>query len=341
MDFMLPTSLWPAVHGLANGSEWPPRTRPESEAFLDAANRHGLLPLLFEFATEMPDAVQEALPSWRAMLRAYEFRSKAHSAAIERLCTILQPIPFVFQKGSDYRLTLYPRPELRPMQDIDVLVPTATLEEAEELLCGAGIVRQRARGATERLPLHYERTYAIEDKILLEVHHRFVQRVRCNIDYEAMFARVVPLPIPIAHRLADGDSLVQHAFNMASDEFASPIGRYVDLWLLLRNRPHALAEALTAAREWQVERALYGALALAVRLFPELAAPNDLLTKRERHFLEKYVLPDPRRSRKDGSRARHLWQKFWLIDRPWRRLAFGGYQAYSLVRAALRGDVTR
>jgi len=332
---VLPEQTWPVLNQRAGNAHWPPENPREASSFIDAANRHGLLPLLFEQQSDLPEAVREALVSWRAMLRALQLRAAAQTQAIEKLSAVLSTIPFVLQKGSDYRFTLYPRPELRPMQDIDILLPTSLLEEAEELLTAGGIRRQQARGITERLPDHYERTYVLDEKILLEVHHRFAQPIRCRIDYAAMFSRAVPLQAVNARRLGDADSLIQHVFNMASDEFNSPLGRFVDLWLLLRARPSALEEATALAREWQVQRPLYGALSLASRIFPDIRIPPDLLTKRERRFLDERILPDPRLPHPEAGRARHLWQKFWLIDRAWRRAGFAAVHAIAVARGLL------
>jgi len=336
--FDLPRSLWPALHRLASGEAWPPSSEEVAERFVERAVREGLLPLLFT-ETALPDAVAVALERRRALERLEERRAVLFREAIARLAEILAGEPFAFLKGCDYAWRLYPRQELRPMQDIDILVPTDRIDTVTARLDAAGALQQFPAGVVGRTPRHYERVFAL-GPINVDVHQGFLPPLRLRVDYREVWSRRVPVTEPAAaFRLSDVDALLLHAVAMAKDEFTVPLIRYVDLWLILRREPELLMPAVERARAWRAERPLYGALAQAERLFPEVAEfvtepyLARLLSGTTRRFLDRHVLPAPGTRRAEGrlSRARQLWRKFWLIGGFPRRFGFALYYAAEVV----------
>jgi hypothetical protein len=341
----LPRSLWPTVHRLATGAAWPPASPEAADRLVARAIREGLQPLLFADA-EQPAVVLDALSRVRALDRLSARRAAILLSAAQQLDRILQDEPFVFLKGIDYAHRLYPSPALRPMQDVDILVPRERMAMACRALESRGL-RRVPTAAVAELPSHHEQLFRLGE-VSVDVHHSFVQRARNRIDYEGVWSRRVPLDAPplTACRLADADALVYHALAMAVDEFSIPLLRYVDLWLMLRGDRGALCEAAAArARSWGVERALYGALRSALRVFPELrdspvaAMIGRLLRPSIRRFMDRCVLPDPweHGDGRPAGRPTRLWRKLWLMDGMRYRIAFASYHSYALARSALAG----
>lgn len=334
----LPASLWPLVQRAAGGGAWPPSSEAAAEAFLAQATRHRLLPLLYECQEGMPPAVGAALQAHRAWLRVHGRRTALLREALPRLAAALAGEPFVLLKGADYRHRLYPHPDLRPMDDVDILVPRERMDEVCARLASVGLRPGFPAGPVSRVPSYHERVFEW-DGVIVEVHHSFIQRPRHRIDYAAVWGRRLSLEAEgwRGARLDDADGLAYHALSLSVDAFAVPLIRYVDLWLLLRRAPEALERAAARAREWQAVHAFYGAFRQAFRLFPELqtaeraAVVEGLLRAPARAFVDRFVLPRPRehgRERQVG-RGLQLWRKFWLMDNLRRRAGFALHHVYA------------
>jgi hypothetical protein len=344
----LPASLWPTVHRLATGEGWPPATPDAVNRLVAATVTEGMTPLLFA-QDGLPPLVRQTLDGLTALDRLNARRSQLMLAAIRRVAEALREEAFAFLKGADYAHRLYPHPTLRPMGDVDILVPRDRVDAISARLVACGMERKDT-GPITTMASYYAQTFRI-GHISLDVHHSFVQRIRARVDYDALWRRREPLVVAglPAGRLGDVDALVYHAISMAKDEFCVPLSRHVDLWLMARARPDIWAPAAERAREWGVERALYGALQLARRLFPELddlgagRTTERLLTPRVRRFLDRRVLPDPweHGSGRGLSRRARLWRKFWLMDDARRRGAFLGYHAWALLWTRGEGSGVR
>ena len=327
----LPASLWPLVQRAATGEAWPPSSDAAAGAFLAQATRHGLLPLLFECEDGMPPAVRASLQGHRGWLRVHQGRMAQLREAVPRLCGALAGEPFVLLKGADYMHRLYPHPDLRPMEDVDILVPRERIDAVCARLHAAGLRPGFPAGPVSKMASYHERVFDW-DGVIVEVHHSFIQRPRHRIDYGAVWRRRLPLEADgwRAGRLDGADGLAYHALSLSIDAFAVPLVRYVDLWLMLRCAPEALEPAASRAREWQAVHAFYGAFRQAFRFFPELqtegraAVVDGLLRAPARVFVDRFVLPRPRehgRERQVG-RGLRLWRKFWLMDNLRRRAGF-------------------
>jgi hypothetical protein len=255
---------------------------------------------------------------------------------------LLKDEPFLLLKGADYRFRLYPETWLRPMQDVDILVPAGRVDAITRKLEALGLQRSFPGGAVSRLASYPERIFAIGD-VTFEVHQSFVHPVRHPIDYEGVWARRARLSSGTlaAERLGDVDALLYHAISCAKDEFAVPLIRLLDFWLLFGQSPGALPEAADRARTWRAERALYGTLQQTGRAFPEFdtepvhRACQRLLTPPSRWFLDRAVLPQgEERPSSKLSRTRQLWRKFWLVSSFPRRAAFFLHHAYALAKGS-------
>lgn len=339
MKLDLPPSLWPVVHLSAAKEGWPPSCDEAADRLVAQAGREGLLPLLFEDGG-LPPVVTAALDRHRAWQPLAARRAEILLQALDSVADLLGEEPFVLLKGADYMRRLYPRPDLRPMQDVDLLVPRARIDAVCRRLREGGLNPRPVRRAEARVASYYERAFTLGD-VVVEVHHSFVQRVRHRIDYDAVWERRVPWEGSGrgAARLCDVDALAAHALAMAKDEFSVPLVRYVDLWLMLRPDPGLLEGAAQRAREWKAVRALYGALRQACRMLPELrtaereAVAGRLLSAPVRSFLDRWVLPGIEEQGRAGvvTRPLQLWRKFWLMDDLPRRIGFGLYHGYAVI----------
>jgi hypothetical protein len=340
MDAGLPPSLLQALAAGA-GTPWPPGSDAEADLLLAQAGPEGLLPLMFE--TPLPPVLMAARERQRAHHRLATRRAEILLQGLQRAVDALGDEPFVVWKGADYAQRLYPHPALRPMQDLDLLVPRARLSAACDRLEKAGARRRPFRGAASRASSYHERAFELGD-VIVEVHQAFVQRARHRVDYDVLWARRVEAPAlgPQAFRLDDTDALLAHALALAKDELTAPLVRYLDLRLLLERAD--VAEAGRRAREWRMVRALWSALHQARSLMPEIwtadvaRVADALLPPRVRAFLARRVLPPPHEQGRAGAvtRTRQLWRKAWLMDGAWRRLAFAGAHAAALVEGHWR-----
>lgn len=331
---VLPPSLWPALRAVAAVESWPP-SRAGAERFVAEAARQDLLPLLF-VQDGLPDAVLAALEAQRMWWRLHTALTAVRIEAQRKLSTALADEPFVFLKGGDFMHRLYPRPELRPMNDLDLLVPSHRMRAVCERLERQGLTPHYPGAPATLVRSYHERAFIMDD-VLVEVHQSFIQRPRHRVDYDGIWRRRVPLETTTikAARLDDVDALAYQALTMAVDQFVVPLLRCVDFWLLAHVAPGVVAAAAERACEWRIAHAFYGALRQTARALPEFLTPEveaamaAVVTPRERRFLDRWVLPARPPKGHDSRPALRLWRKFWLMDATDRRLAFLCYYAWA------------
>jgi hypothetical protein len=127
----------------SNGNEAPsPLLRDgEWQALFQAAREHGLVPLLFDSLIKRA-SLDNLPPDVMESLHQSSFRTGlANWLAFEELRQLLtlferEQIPVVLLKGAALAHTVYADPGLRPMADLDVLVPQATFLRARAILIG-------------------------------------------------------------------------------------------------------------------------------------------------------------------------------------------------------------
>jgi hypothetical protein len=333
----LPIELWSHLRSDVPGAADASTRRADADLLFQAAIAQDLFPLLMD-RTDLPPELEQARPRYQALASAYRKRYALSRDATIELLRIVGTETLLFYKGADYRHRLYARPELRPMADIDALVPHAALAHAKACLARAGYQPKYAAYGDVFLPGYHETRYDILGTPV-DLHTSFGQRIRSTIDYAQLWERREQFSSDgvVAYRLAPADALLAQAFNLAKDEFASPLSRHLDFCLLLQSQNHALDDCVARARAWRMERAFFGALHLHARLFPSCTTPQTeaamqgLLTPRVRAVMVQHVLPEPIRDAPGRPLPRHkqLRCKFALIDQPWRRLAFVGYHLYA------------
>lgn len=131
--------------------------------FLHAAIRLGLKPNAQAETTLQLQATQTASANLRA-LRGFKPVAQALNEA---------GIPFLLLKGAALHLSLYRRPELRLMTDIDILLQPQATEEAHRVLVDSGCSAGRELVRSDFFPrFYYEREYDMPEPgtPLLDVH---------------------------------------------------------------------------------------------------------------------------------------------------------------------------
>ena len=123
------------ISGDPQAVDWTSFSREDWTLFLRAAQREGVGPLLYWQLSKsgnlasVPENVRDAL-------RAMYVHTWAQNQQILRELEILtrlfheKQIPLVVLKGACFALTIYPDVGLRPMGDLDILVPASRLAEA-------------------------------------------------------------------------------------------------------------------------------------------------------------------------------------------------------------------
>ncbi|MCC7208728.1 MAG: nucleotidyltransferase family protein [Anaerolineae bacterium] len=156
-------------------TDWPPLIRLALEnnlapALLQAAKRAGSPP--------------DALPEWGAVVAAWRgsaVRGVYQQAARETLSRAFDAasIPAIWLKGAALAHTAYSKPSMRPMGDLDVLVPLEKREKALETVQALGydfylegdhVLDVMDKAAAERVMHHYHLRGGPQDSIVLEVH---------------------------------------------------------------------------------------------------------------------------------------------------------------------------
>jgi hypothetical protein len=123
-----------------------PQSASDWEKLAVAAKQHRLEPALHNFVLSRNDT--DAIPAalrrqWSEVFRTATLRSLRNQERLIRINAILSAasIPYAALKGSWLAYHAYPHPALRPMRDLDILVPAGRALETFEALLAAGFER--------------------------------------------------------------------------------------------------------------------------------------------------------------------------------------------------------
>lgn len=149
---------------------------------LQAAHQEGVGPLLYwrlsksGKLTSLPEEVRNSLRAIYARTWAQNQKLFEELRNIARLFHE-QDIPLVVLKGACFALTIYPEIGLRPMGDLDVLVPAARLAEAVEITKSLGYaeaVPEASPGLHDLLSHHACLQKTGPAPVVLEIHNSLV-----------------------------------------------------------------------------------------------------------------------------------------------------------------------
>ncbi len=247
--------------------------RPLARNLVQAARQHRVAGLLaraldqrglFEQLAEARDELRRAVIDERTMhLRNAELGRRANDALAR------EGIPALLLKGAALGPLVYADPALRPMTDIDLLVPAELRKRALEVLVLAGFVRPSQEleafwsKAYYNLPLKHHEFPAM----MLELHWSIAQAGRHAPDLEGLFRRSQSLPDG-ARALCTEDLLLHQTLHHSYHYFEPKLIWIYDLALLHR-LPHDPAAVIARAKTWKMTVPLALSICHLQRVFPD------------------------------------------------------------------------
>ena len=197
-------------------------------------------------------------------------------------------VPVALWKGVSHAGTIYADPALRPLGDIDLLVPPARFDQALSCLSSDGYQAQTRRRAGKPRGFHH----AVEvehsaQPFAVDLHVAFSGARRHRLDLNAVWQRAVPAPDwPGAVRLDPVDDLLTHYLHMARSGFIVPVVSYVDAFRLEARLDHAAWRVFERrARAYRILRSTRAARHLA-HAFLQDRAPGVPFVPRPRRVLQ-------------------------------------------------------
>lgn len=150
----------------------------EWEGVAVQAEAHGMAPLLYVHLKAA--GVELPLSANRELLGLYVRHRHANQVRTRVLCDILAAyqaadIPVLVLKGAALSHLLYPGPGLRPMSDVDILVPQSEVWRAQRLLAELGFDTPQPPGHTlphRHLPAATLRSQGLS--VDVEIHHQLL-----------------------------------------------------------------------------------------------------------------------------------------------------------------------
>ncbi len=244
------SALRQVVAALMSGEDIPEEVNPPTEL----VRRHLLGPLAHRFG------LSGHRDDFGACAVAATAREQQLGEAINALSE--QEIPVILLKGVSYSSTLYRVPALRPMVDIDLMIPAELAEEAVDTLTSLGY--QRSSKGRERSSLSHAITLG-RDATPIDLHRTIAQPLRTSIDLTAVWQRAAPASERTdgALRLDQVDETVFHLLHIARHELAVAAIAYVDaMRLLARLGPARVRDVRARARAWRAGAAIDTVLAM-------------------------------------------------------------------------------
>lgn len=250
--------------------------------------------LLFHHLRSLED--RSLVPEWamESLKAVYVHNAVRNSYLRSKLHEVIRTlsatgIPFILLKGAALLETVYSNPALRPMADIDLMVPEDKADKAQQLVCGLGYhavgspeVQERTRREHRHLPTLVDQyTFAI-----FEVHSHIVRRdspLRFDIAGFWGRAREIPIAGVTAKILAPEHQVIHLAVNFLLDRRYRSDGALYQLCDLAETLRHYEAEFDWAFFERQtigdgLHGPVYCGLSLAKRLL-DAPVPQDILER--------------------------------------------------------------
>ena len=188
---LLAAAAWPH----ASGGERPPAGEIDATVLADAAERHGMLPVLHEYLAARGEPIPPVLRERRT--RA-SYRYLAQTAALKRVLSALAAagVDALVLKGQPLSFQIYGRPDLRPAVDIDLLIDPGQREAADSVLVALGFRPAYATPVALLPALMKDARYLAPGGIVLELHWRLLSnRFTLPWPFEALWAERVAVPL--------------------------------------------------------------------------------------------------------------------------------------------------
>ena len=155
---------------------------PEWRALAAMARQHRLEPLLHRNLEASPQwpVPEEIRQSWQRGFRRNAYRALACQRVIGQIARHLDAsgVPYAALKGAWLASHAYSHPALRPLRDIDILVPIDRAKTVFELLLAQGFVPRNPSEPSPDRALsrgkHLPELISPSDAISVEIHHRLL-----------------------------------------------------------------------------------------------------------------------------------------------------------------------
>jgi hypothetical protein len=256
---------------------------------VELAGWHRLLPLVHHHVTSEPTAPAPPEPvaaRLKQAARESTARNLRLGVELDRALLLLEDegIPVVLLKGAALLETVYAHPGLRPMGDLDLLVPRADVERAHVSMLALGYAVRGARlGRDDEWWLsarhHHLPLVKAEGTVMVELHHQLLVD-RPEFDVAALWERSVPGNRPPTHRLPAAEDLLLHvAGHFALDRMnrgESSLGQLGDVVRIAHGLPIDWEALVARARDNALADRLFLALDAAALLGVPAAPPEVL-----------------------------------------------------------------
>lgn len=183
------------TRGVSGSLDW--------ERFLDLCSWHRVSGLVHEAMSPRGGPVE--MPEWVSarLERRYERAARRAIRLNHELGRVLSAlvdrgIEVVLLKGAALVHTVYADPALRPMGDLDLLVPEDRLDDAERVVLGLGYEffdSPEARALAREKHRHYPRLTKEEGRYAVELHRHIVEKGSpLNFDVAELWSSARPVP---------------------------------------------------------------------------------------------------------------------------------------------------
>lgn len=187
------------------------------------AEHHGLSPLVYahlqDAAISLPENIQQQLQA-RAMQHAHanQVRSKVLADVLRAFNAA--GIDALVLKGAALSHLVYPRPGLRSMRDIDVLVSRSQVWQAQRLLADLGFNAPLPADGLPAKHLPVAQRRAEDILVSLEIHHNLYADGTAVTELEALRRAAIPFTIgdTVGHTLGY-DAMLEHVYRHANNIF--------------------------------------------------------------------------------------------------------------------------
>jgi Uncharacterised nucleotidyltransferase len=243
------------------------------QRLVDMAEWHRMSPLLWRHlrgggVASIPDGVLDQLHGAAAATTA---RNLSLQAELNRVLAALATlgIPVMLLKGAALIEAVYPDIGLRPMGDVDILVPGPSIEDAQGAVEALGYAVRGVRVSRDdasQLARHHHHYPLERGGVTVELHHH-VTSATPNFDIAGFWERAVPGAGPVPHLLPSPEDLLLHgALHFSVDRIArlaSGLGQLADLVWIAAQWPIDWDAVTTRARDYGVANQLFLALVAA------------------------------------------------------------------------------
>jgi hypothetical protein len=279
---------------------------------LSLAHWHRVVPLLWErvrderAGIDAPEAVVDHLQQAARDATARNLKLQFERDQILRLLES-EGIPVVLLKGAALVEAVYPHIGLRPMADLDLLVPSDSIQRAHAVVedrLGYSVYGARlGRDDVERLASHHHHFPLVKHggTTMVELHHRLLHD-RPEYDVASLWARAVPAGDDPPRLLPAPEDLFLHvAVHFAFDRIhrgESSLSQLADIARVAERWPLDWSAIAQRATDNGVRDRLFLALTAAAHLIGDVApseltaglAPGSYTEARGEMFVRERVL---------------------------------------------------